>query len=432
MIRSSSIGLLLWAGQALAQPYQQPWLNAELKLQLTGVSEAQWQAGQPELKSWLEQQQQRYHKPDQQTQLQWQQRCEQLREQMQQAVSCRLGAAEQQWQQAVQQNQLPDRVALRQHSRQLNKLPAADTQIQWSYQGIARAELAQQLTARVQQLWPQAQSYSFSLAGLQWYQGPEQQLELGDAELQQLKVKQLFLAQAPSASGYRVAHRTYSSVLNPADGWPVEYGPAATISASDLVQAWALAQSLAVLPAEQGLKLSDAQHAGALLQSDQGQLQASKLWYAQLAADNQRHSRAMDIRYLLPEFAADARRPYVSVWLADEKQQLVRQIELSGQQQRWWQELRHWWRKQARKAPEQFDSLAGATHKAGWQQLQWDGRDQQGQVVPAGHYWLHLEIAREHGGHQHLKWPVQWQADLPQQHHQLTGELSAIEWHLAE
>src|SRR5690606_37433170 len=114
--RSSSIGLVLWAGQALAQPYQQPWLNAELKLEMAGVTETQWQAGQPELQSWLAQQQQRYHTPDQPTQLQWQQRCEQLREQMQQAVSCRLGAAQQQWQQAVQQNQLPDRVALRQQS----------------------------------------------------------------------------------------------------------------------------------------------------------------------------------------------------------------------------------------------------------------------------------------------------------------------------
>ncbi len=71
-----------------------------------------------------------------------------------------------------------------------------------------------------------------------------------------------------------------------------------------------------------------------------------------------------------------------------------------------------------RKNPEQIDQIAGATQKPGTYQLQWDGRDQQGAVVPWGQYQLHLEVAREHGGHEHLTLPLNWQADLqPVQQH---------------
>lgn len=424
--------VLGFAGQLQAEPYRQPWLDAELSLELTGIADRQWQQKLPELQLWLKTQQQTYDKPGLSVQQQWRQRCEQLRQQLHNAVSCRLGAATQQWQQAVLQKQLPDRVALRQQSRQLNQLLASDTQIQWDFQGMARAAMAQQLTAKLKQLWPQASSYRLTLAGLYWYSGPAQPLQLGESALQQLKVTQLSLAQTEQSPGYQVAHRTYSAVLNPADGWPVEYGPTATVATADLVQAWALAQSLAVLAPQQGLQLANRQQSAALLQTEQGQLQASDLWYALLADTRQQHSQHMQIRYLLPELPGDARRPYLSLWLADEQQQLVRQLEVSGAQQRWWQELRHWWRKQARQAPEQFDSLAGATHKAGWQQLKWDGRDQQGAVVPAGRYWLHLEIAREQGGHQHLKWPLDWQPSLAPQQHKISGELSAITWQLAD
>jgi len=423
--------VLGFAGQLQAKPYQQPWLDAELVVDVM-VPAPQWQQQLPKLQQWLSTQQLRYDKPSLALEQQWQQRCETLRQQLLNGVSCRLGSAVQQWQQAVQAKQLPDRVALRQHSRQLNKLPATDPQIQWNYQGIARAELAQQLTAQLQLLWPDAKGYQLKLAGLSWYQGAEQVVQLGETGLQQLRVRQLFLAESELAPGYQLAHRTYSAVLNPADGWPVEYGPRATVAAADLVQAWALAQSLAVLPVQQGLQLANTMQSAALLQTELDQLQASDLWYALQADRSQQHSQQMQIRYLLPELPGDARRPYLSLWLADEQQQLVRQLELSGAQQRWWQELRHWWRKLARQTPEQFDSLAGATHKAGWQQLRWDGRNLSGEVVPAGRYWLHLEIAREHGGHQHLKWPLDWRPSLVAQQHKISGEISAIEWQLAD
>ncbi|MFC4656581.1 DUF2271 domain-containing protein [Rheinheimera marina] len=431
-MRAFALMLVLgFASQLQAKPYQQPWLDAELVVDVA-VPPQQWQQQLPKLQQWLATQQQSYLEPTRVQQQEWQQRCEQLRQQMLNGVSCRLGQATLRWQQAVQTKQLPDRVALRQHSRQLNKLPATDPQIQWNYSGIARAELAQQLTAQLQLLWPDANSFQLKLAGLLWYQGAEQVMQLGETGLQQLRARQLFLAESELTPGYQVAHRTYSAVLNPADGWPVEYGPQATVAAADLVQAWALAQSLAVLAPQQGLQLANQLQSAALLQSEQGQLQASAPWYAMLADPSQQHSQQMQIRYLLPELASDARRPYLSLWLADEQQQLVRQLEVSGAQQRWWQELRHWWRKQARQAPEQFDSLAGATHKAGWQQLRWDGRNLSGEVVPTGRYWLHLEIAREHGGHQHLKWPLDWQPSLAAQQHKISGELSAIEWQLAD
>ncbi len=46
--------------------------------------------------------------------------------------------------------------------------------------------------------------------------------------------------------------------------------------------------------------------------------------------------------------------------------------------------------------------------------------------MPWGQYQLHLEVAREHGGHEHLTLPLNWQADLKPVELQGEAELGLV------
>jgi FAD:protein FMN transferase len=410
---------------AAAEPvhYQQAVLGQQLELKLDGIAAANWRAELPKLQIWLKEQQTLLGSTELNAQrLELVQACEAWFQFSQQSYSCRLGSIEQQWHQAVQSQQLPDRVELRRQARTLLRLQLTAPEyshdaVQWQLTGLARARLLDLLQQQLKSLWPALSAMDIQLGvnRLLWSAQGNTLLSLGkeQALLQQLDLPSVALAQTEHQGGYSLSYRTFSPVLQPSEGWPVEYGPVATVVAKDAVNAYLLAQSLAVLELKQGQQLADQQGAAALVKTDSGDWYASASWYDYLADKSQSQQQALQISYQLPKFSDDNyKRPYVSVWLTDQQKKPVRQLSLVGQQSRWYQELSHWWRRLGRTNPEQIDQIAGATQKPGIYQLQWDGRDQQGAVVPWGQYQLHLEVAREHGGHEHLTLPLNWQADL--------------------
>lgn len=395
--------------------YQQVIAGQQLKLQLEGVSQKDWQARLPEFQHWLSASE---AKEPELIQL-----CEEWRVLSQQSYSCRLGAIAQQWQQAVENQVLPDRVELRRQTRAIEQVVVSKANystLLWQLDGLANARLLDETAVLLKSWFPQLKRLELQsgVSRLLWSDTGAIPLSLGTEQplLQQLQLSSVALAQTETADtqqGYKVSYRTFSLLLNPAEGWPVEYGPTATVLAKDAVTAYLLAQSLAVLDLKQGQQLTDQQQAAALIKTDSANWYASSSWYDYLADKSQSSPRGLQISYQLPKFNdGNYKRPYVSVWLTDQQKKPVRQISLVGQQSRWYQELNHWWRRLGRKNPEQIDQIAGATQKPGTYQLQWDGRDQQGAVVPWGQYQLHLEVAREHGGHEHLTLPLNWQADL--------------------
>ncbi|MDF3125384.1 DUF2271 domain-containing protein [Rheinheimera sp. 1928-s] len=409
--------------------YQQVIAGQQLKLQLEGVSQKDWQARQPQFKHWLA-----ASKPKQYQLIQL---CEKWRALSQQSYSCRLGAIAQQWQQAVENQVLPDRVELRRQTRAIEQVVVSEANystLVWQLDGLANARLLDDTAVLLKSWFPRLKQMDLQsgVSRLLWSDAASTKLSLGTEQplLQQLQLSSVALAQTETANaqlGYKVSYRTFSPLLNPAEGWPVEYGPTATVLAKDAVTAYLLAQSLAVLDLKQGQQLTDQQQAAALIKTDSANWYASNSWYGYLADKSQSQQQRLQISYQLPKFSdGNYKRPYVSVWLTDQQKRPVRQISLVGQQSRWYQELNHWWRRLGRKNPEQIDQIAGATQKPGIYQLQWDGRDQQGAVVPWGQYQLHLEVAREHGGHEHLTLPLNWQADLKPVQQQGEAELGLV------
>jgi thiamine biosynthesis lipoprotein len=417
----------------LATPvsYQQDVAGKQLKLQLEGVSQKDWQARLPQFQHWLAGSQPKQHELIQ--------RCEEWRSVSQHSYSCRLGAIVQQWQQAAKSQLLPDRVELRRQTRAIEQAVVSEANYSkqtWQLDGLAHARLLDDTAVLLKSWFPQLKQMDLQsgVSRLLWSDADTGAIPLNlgteQALLQQLQLNSVALAQTETADtdqGYKVSYRTFSPLLNPAEGWPVEYGPTATVLAKDAVTAYLLAQSLAVLDLKQGLLLTEQQQAAALIRTDSANWYASNSWYGYLADKSQSQQQLLEISYQLPKFTdANYKRPYVSVWLTDQQKKPVRQISLVGQQSRWYQELNHWWRRLGRKNPEQIDQIAGATQKPGTYQLQWDGRDQQGAVVPWGQYQLHLEVAREHGGHEHLTLPLNWQADLQPVQRQGEAELGVV------
>ena len=379
-----------------------------------------------------------------------------------QAYSCRLGHIRQRWHQAEQQAQLPDRVQLRQQVRQLQRLDSTAVQTQLQQQaagskpaawlqidssGLATAILLDQLLPQVQQWWPTARQWRLQLAGITLVSGDamHEQLPWGQMEitptqlpLTRVRLQQQALAYSldlqHGARPFQLSHRQWSPLLSPADGWPLDYAPQVAAIANTAAHAWLLAQSLAATaiskqPAlfAQVLALTGPRQNAALLKPNQGPLLASEHWYALVtASDLQQSQLSLQLDYQLPEHGPGSKNPYLSIWLSDAQHQRIRQLKLHGEQQRWLPELRTWWSMQ-RKNPLDLDSISGATRKSGRYQLQWDGRDQQGQPLKPGRYTLVLEAAREHGGYEKLKIELDWQANAQGQ---LSGskEIGQVRW----
>lgn len=435
------------------QQWQQQALGATLQLDLQGISAAEFAAAQPTLQqkltallqqldpnsqsSALSQLNQQGTMPAADSALlQLLHRCEHWYQQHG-GYSCRLGSIRQQWQRAQLQNQLPDRVVLRQQTRQLQLSKPAEAlqnrQIHWDFNGLDQAFLVEQLQLWCREIFPHHTGLRLQLGDVMVAQGAPQAITLpwqvthhASSPLLHIQLKQAALAYSQRQGSYRLSYRSYSPVLHPAEGWPMEYGPQVAVVAPTASDAWLLAQSLAVLPpdkhsqllaATQGYSPSTAPAAApsaALLNSPTETstvLQPSAQWFSWLADHQQwQPQAAMQLQYQIRPQPAVAKRPYLAIWISTTDQQFVRQLSLQGQQARWYQELRQWWRRIGKPAELPLDSLAGATRKAGSYSLEWDGRDEQGKPVPPGDYVLHLEIAREHGEHEKLSVPLQFEA----------------------
>lgn len=442
--------------------WQQQVLGASLQLELQGISAAEFAAQQSTLQQKLSVVLQQLDPGNPSSALsqlnlhgvqpaadsvllQLLQRCE-LWYQQHGGFSCRLGSIRQQWQRAQSQGQLPDRVAMRQQTRQLQQwMPAQALQnrhIHWDFNALEQAYLVDQIQLWCRELFPQHRGLRLQLGELRLVDRATEAVTLpwhsthhASNALLDIKLTQAALAYSQQHGGYQLSYRNYSPVLDPAEGWPVEYGPQVAVVANTAVDAWLLAQSLAVLPQDQHPALLAAAKgkfpAAALLNlttATRVVLKPSTHWYGWLANQQQwQPQAALQLQYQILSQHATAKRPYLAIWISTKDQQLVRQLSLQGQQTRWSQELRQWWRRIGKPGELPLDSLAGATRKAGSYQLDWDGRDEHGRPVPPGNYLLHLEIAREHGEHEKLSLPLQFQAGtVGRSKGQL--ELGAIQW----
>lgn len=368
--------------------------------------------------------------------------------QQQHVFHCRTALARASWQQAVAKQQLPDRVSLRQQQRlMLATQPGPEAQqLQWDLQALLEAIVLDELATFSQQLWPQARTLRLQLGQNLRFLGLErseiqlpflqQQLELGTLLLQQQA-----LVYANTTAPIKIGPRFYSSLLQPKDGWPVEYGPAVAVVANSASEAWLLAQTLVLLPATERQLFSEKWRINALWQTKTdsaitAQTQVTEGWYLLLKnAKNYRSHHHLSLQLELPAQGNNAKPPYLAVWLSKKGETQPRaQLALWGEQPRWYQELRSWWRQFGLQHQEQLQHWAGATRRAGLYQLRWNGRDLQGLPLVSGDYILYLEVAREGGGREKLSLPLHWPEPQSTQHQQgkLQGkhEFGQISWQL--
>jgi thiamine biosynthesis lipoprotein len=101
------------------------------------------------------------------------------------------------------------------------------------------------------------------------------------------------------------------------------------------------------------------------------------------------------------------RRPYVAVWIEDEKRSPVRTIALWFAKFKFLRELYAWNLAENTLSTSEdthvLNSVSSATRPPGKYTFRWDGKDDYGKPVKAGTYTVMIEAAREHGTDQLMR-----------------------------
>ncbi|WMJ69437.1 DUF2271 domain-containing protein [Stenotrophomonas sp. 24(2023)] len=217
-------------------------------------------------------------------------------------------------------------------------------------------------------------------------------------------------ASGHATRGYQVGYRRYSHILDPFSGWPMQFAPAATVTAADAATADALATTLSVMPIRDGIALADQlPQVAAFILSDTGTSFISRAWPTLLADAPVRTTdeQHLVVEYQIPPQAtAMYHAPYLAMWIAGADGAPLRQLLVLGDRSRYLHELPQWWRRYGKDDLPAIQGMARPTRLPGQYTVAWDGRDDRGRALPAGHYLLQMEAARQGGGHEYLSVPV--------------------------
>ncbi|MBV6321106.1 DUF2271 domain-containing protein [Duganella violaceipulchra] len=112
---------------------------------------------------------------------------------------------------------------------------------------------------------------------------------------------------------------------------------------------------------------------------------------------------------------AEYHRPYIAAWLENADQKVVANLAVlydvkkkDNAGTKWLKDVRQWWRKSGRDVEMPMDGVSGATRAPGEQTLTFPGAKAALDKLPAGQYTLVVEAAREAGGREAVKVPLQW------------------------
>ena len=114
------------------------------------------------------------------------------------------------------------------------------------------------------------------------------------------------------------------------------------------------------------------------------------------------HDFEFNIELELSSFEGRVHRPFVAVWVENEKSEPVRTISVWYNSNRWLPDLKRWYAKHFGKVqkPQFGDAITGATRSAGKYTLKWDLKDDNGNTVAPGKYTVYIEAVRERGTYQ--------------------------------
>lgn len=117
----------------------------------------------------------------------------------------------------------------------------------------------------------------------------------------------------------------------------------------------------------------------------------------------------------LARFEGRSLRPYVAIWLENEKAAPIRTLALWFNNYRWLPDLRRWYSKNLERMQETeyIDAITGATRPAGMYTIIWDGKDDNGNLQESGKYTVYIEVVRERGTYQLIRQQFELN-DIPQ------------------
>ncbi len=232
------------------------------------------------------------------------------------------------------------------------------------------------------------------------------------APLTTLKLAGLSVATSGGyARGYTILGKTYSHLLDPRTGYPVDFDAkknpkgvaSATVVARDNSTANALATSMNVMTVDEGMALVNATlGAEAMIVLNDG-TQVRSNGFKHLETGKLDGSKVADpwngFSVNIPLVWQGGReRPYVAVWIENAQGQYVTTLAEWGNNQKYLRNLSSWMRS-VQGVMNQIMGITRATRAAGNYLLAWDGKDQTGAALPAGTYKVFVEFAYEHNGH---------------------------------
>jgi FAD:protein FMN transferase len=213
----------------------------------------------------------------------------------------------------------------------------------------------------------------------------------------------------------------YSHIVDPRSGEPADYIISATVIAPSATDAGALATAFNVMSPSESIQLaSTIPGAEYLIITKSGERIVSKGW-ADLQTPlviqtNNKESGGIDDFELVINLEINlqtqgfVKRPYVAVWVEDENHAAIRTISVWHGSDRYMPELKSWFLKYRGRynSDRSFNnSITSATRPAGKYTLKWDGKDDEGNLVKPGKYFIKIEASREHGTYQLIRQEIE-------------------------
>lgn len=226
--------------------------------------------------------------------------------------------------------------------------------------------------------------------------------------------------------GFMIENEWYSHIIDTRTAMPAREIISATVVANNAAQAGALATTFNILSPEESIILaSQMPDVDYLIITQTGQHIESDGWkkleiqrFTNAANDPGDEGKNLNLSETefellidieLAKFEGRYLRPYLAVWIEDDKGEPVRTLALWFNNYRWLPDLRRWYTKNYTKTQnsEFMQSVTSATRPAGKYSFRWDGIDDQGNSRKPGKYMVYIEVVREHGTYQLIKQPVE-------------------------
>ncbi|MEM7365112.1 MAG: DUF2271 domain-containing protein [Pseudomonadota bacterium] len=341
--------------------------------------------------------------------------CEQWSSRSRQRFSCKLGSVIDLWREAEISQIEPDRPLIRKEARSVraaeviirkNGRVKLEGSVRLDVSGLAKGYIIDRAYGVMHETAPSATSLKVDIGGDGRYWSAQNAWQVAisttvrgsdSATASQVGISSGAVAASGHRDrGYQIGRKTFSHILQPRDGWPLHNAPTAAVIAPTAMDADAIATALANMPATEGADwVNRIDGAEALIMLPSGQQLASVGWRGDSQSDS---TPVFSLDYEIPSFSSgNYRRPYLAIWITDNKRRVVRNLLLLGESERWARENSRWWRQVGRRDETALSGLARPTRRPGQYRVTWDGRDDFGKSLLGKKYTLHIEAAREHG-----------------------------------